>query len=61
MGRERSHAKTTREGAAMSLVIFFGFALFIFLCGVTVISVTFYHWYQQARNKPATDKSALKS
>ena len=30
----------------MSLIIFFGFALFIFLLGVTVISVTFYQWYK---------------
>lgn len=33
----------------MSLVIFFGYALFIFLLGVTVMSVTFYHWYKLAK------------
>lgn len=35
----------------MSLVIFFGFALFIFLGGVLVISVTLYHWYKEARER----------
>jgi hypothetical protein len=33
----------------MSLIIFFGMAFFIFLGGVTVISVTFYQWYKQGK------------
>jgi|GEM_PF-7095150 len=33
----------------MSLIIFFGMALFIFLLGVTVMSVTFYHWFTLAQ------------
>ena len=33
----------------MSIIIFFGMALFIFLLGMTVISVTFYQWYKQAK------------
>jgi hypothetical protein len=35
----------------MSLVIFFGFALMIFLGGMTVISVTLYHWYKEYRER----------
>ena len=31
----------------MSLVIFFGFAAFIFLLGMLVISVTVYQWYKE--------------
>lgn len=42
----------------MSLVIFFGFALFIFLLGVTVMSVTFYHWYKLAKEAKAQKKLA---
>lgn len=41
----------------MSLIIFFGFSLFIFLLGVTVMSVTFYHWYKLA--KAAKDQKKL--
>ena len=37
----------------MSLIIFFGMALFIFLLGVGVLSVTFYHWYKQAKEARA--------
>ena len=33
----------------MSLIIFFGMALFITLLGLIVISVTFYAWYKQAK------------
>jgi len=33
----------------MSIIIFFGMALFVFLGGVTVVSVTFYHWYKLAK------------
>lgn len=35
----------------MSIVIFFGFALLVFLAGLTVLSLTFYHWYKQARER----------
>lgn len=35
----------------MSLVIFFGMALLIFLAGVTVIGLTIYHWYKQYRER----------
>lgn len=35
----------------MSLVIFFGMALLIFLGGVTIMAVTFYHWYKQYRER----------
>ncbi len=31
----------------MSLIIFFGIALIIFLSGVLVLSITFYHWFKQ--------------
>lgn len=37
----------------MSLIIFFGFAFFIFLGGITVMSVTFYHWYKLAKEAKA--------
>lgn len=33
----------------MSLIIFFGMALFIFLLGVGVISVTVYHWIKHSK------------
>lgn len=35
----------------MSLVIFFGMALFIFLMGLAVMAVTFHHWWVEARQK----------
>jgi hypothetical protein len=35
----------------MSLVIFFGFATFIFLLGVLVIGVTVYQWVQESKRK----------
>lgn len=44
----------------MGIIIFFTMALFIFLLGVTVMSVTFYHWYKLAKKKKACDKSSLK-
>lgn len=31
----------------MSLVIFFGMALFIFISGVLVLGLTFYHWRKE--------------
>lgn len=33
----------------MGMLIFFGMALFVFLLGVTVMSVTFYHWFKEYR------------
>lgn len=42
----------------MSLIIFFGMALFIFLLGVTVVSVTFYHWYKEAKQIKLDKKAA---
>jgi hypothetical protein len=35
----------------MSLVIFFGMAACIFIVGMIVITVTFYHWYQEYKLK----------
>jgi len=31
----------------MGMLIFFGIALFVFLLGVGVMGVTFYHWFKQ--------------
>lgn len=45
----------------MGLVLFFGMALFIFLLGVTVMSVTFYHWYKIAQEKRRQKKLAERS
>lgn len=42
----------------MSLIIFFGYSLFIFLLGVTVITVTFHHWYKLAKAARAEKKLA---
>jgi lipopolysaccharide export LptBFGC system permease protein LptF len=42
----------------MSIIIFFGFALFIFLLGATVVSVTFYHWYKLAKEAKHQKKLA---
>lgn len=33
----------------MSLIIFFGMALFIFLAGVLVLSISFYHWRKEKK------------
>ena len=33
----------------MSLIIFFGMALFITLLGLVVMGVTFHAWYKQAK------------
>ncbi len=35
----------------MSLIIFFGMALIIFLGGMTIISVTVYHLYKENRER----------
>ena len=43
----------------MSLIIFFGFALLVFLAGMTIISVTFYHWYKEAQQAKLDKKAAL--
>lgn len=42
----------------MSLIIFFGYSLFIFLLGVAVMGVTFHHWYKQAKAARAEKKLA---
>ena len=43
----------------MGLIIFFGFALFIFLLGMTIISITFYHWYKLAKEAKEQKKLAV--
>jgi hypothetical protein len=47
----------------MSLIIFFGFALFITLLGLTVVSITLYAWYKQAKEAKLekNQKLALKN
>lgn len=42
----------------MSLIIFFGYSFFIFLLGVTVMGVTFHHWYKLAKEARAEKKLA---
>ncbi len=42
----------------MSIIIFFGMAFFIFLAGVAVMSVTFYHWYKLAKEAKNQKKLA---
>jgi hypothetical protein len=37
----------------MSLVIFFGFSLLVFLAGATVVGITFYQWYKLKKEKKA--------
>ncbi|AGH95232.1 hypothetical protein [Pseudobdellovibrio exovorus] len=47
----------------MSLIIFFGMALFIFVCGSILIGVTIRHWIQQSREQKQlriAEKEALK-
>lgn len=39
----------------MSLIIFFGMALLIFIAGVIAISVTLYHWKKARSKKPNTN------
>jgi len=41
----------------MSLVIFFGMALFIFLGGAVAISLTVYHMYKEYRTRKLQDKA----
>ena len=38
----------------MSLIIFFGMALFIFLLGVTVMGLTFRHWILEYKKRKKT-------
>lgn len=45
----------------MSLVIFFGFALMIFLGGMAVISVTLFHWYKEYRERQVQNKTQDKT
>lgn len=45
----------------MSLIIFFGMALFIFILGAVVMSVTFYHWFKLAKEAKAEKKLAASS
>ena len=33
----------------MSIILFFGMALFILALGMTVVGATFYHWYKLAK------------
>lgn len=40
----------------MSLIIFFGMALFIFIVGLIVIGVTFNHWRKEAKSKKQNQK-----
>lgn len=44
----------------MSLIIFFGMALFIFTLGCIVIGVTLRHWIQQSREKKAAMKAVAR-
>ncbi|MCM2352617.1 MAG: hypothetical protein NDI63_03295 [Pseudobdellovibrio sp.] len=37
----------------MSLVIFFGFSLVVFLAGLSVVGVTLYKWYEMKKQKKA--------
>ncbi len=45
----------------MGVILFFTMALFIFLGGVTVISVTFYHWYKTAKESKSVKVEAKTS
>ena len=35
----------------MGVLIFFTMALFIFLAGVAILTITFYRWYKEAQEK----------
>ncbi len=43
----------------MSLIIFFGFSLFIFLSGVLVLSITFYYWFKQFKYAKKQNSEAI--
>jgi hypothetical protein len=45
----------------MSLIIFFGLAFFIFVLGIVIMSVTFYHWYKLAKEAKAQKKLAVRN
>ena len=42
----------------MAIILFFGYSLFIFLLGVSVVSATFYHWYKLAKEAKNQKKLA---
>ena len=35
----------------MAIILFFGMSLLIFIAGLTVITISFYHWAQVAKEK----------
>ena len=35
----------------MAVVLFFTMSFFIFIAGLAVLSITFYHWYKVAQEK----------
>ncbi len=44
----------------MSLIIFFGMALIIFIAGLVILSITFYHWFKTYRlNKLKKQESLI--
>ena len=44
----------------MSLIIFFGMALIIFIAGLTILSITFYHWFKDHKlNKQKKQESLI--
>ena len=44
----------------MSLVIFFGMALIIFVAGLTILAITFYHWIKDHKlNKQKKQDSLI--
>ncbi len=45
MGRKANY-KSPQCIKRMSLIIFFGMALIIFIAGLTILAITFYHWFK---------------
>lgn len=45
----------------MGVLLFFSIALFVFLLGLVVISVTLYHWYKEWSHGKKQTQSTQKS
>lgn len=60
MGRAANHRSCDSAGEPVSLIIFFGMALFIFIGGCIAIGVTIRHWIQQSRAKKAAFKGSAR-
>ena len=56
----KANYKSSQCIKRMSLVIFFGMALIIFVAGLTILAITFYHWIKDHKlNKQKKQDSLI--